>query len=128
MFQSIIIAVTTVIAVILWAEKTRNYFIGSKRKGKYCRQDKNGHYSKTGYFCALSKCENITEETVMSCFEKPKITEEDLQELFALGIWNSDGQQFFRQNLLGKAMTFTELDNYLKQLPIEHPEYINERD
>lgn len=61
----------------------------------------------------------------MSSFEKPKVTEDNLKELFALGIWNDAGKQYLRQNLLGKAMTWAELDNYLKQLPNDHPEFIN---
>lgn len=62
----------------------------------------------------------------MNCFEKPKITEDDLEQLFSIGVWNDAGMQYLRQNLLGKAMTWTELDNYLKPLPNEHPEYIDQ--
>lgn len=116
-----------------WAAKTRNDIIswvfspeGNCCECKHCGRDDSGRYSDTGYFCALSKCYNITEATVMNCFERPKITEADLNELFALGVWNDAGKQYLRQNLLGREMTWTELDNYLKQLPYEHPEFISE--
>ena len=61
----------------------------------------------------------------MNCFEKPNVTEGDLQELFAPGIWTKEGQQCIRQTILGKAMTFTELDQFLKNVPNEHPDYID---
>lgn len=136
MFLLVVIAIIVIVVIVrgkgYWAAKTRNSVIswatgaeGNCYEYKHCRKDDSGRYSTTGYFCALSKCDHITESTVMNCFEKPKITEEDLKELFALGIWNESGKQYLRQNLLGKAMTWTELDNYLKQLPIDHPEYIN---
>lgn len=133
----VIVVAVIVIAVIIkgngyWAAKTRNNIIswatnaqGNCCECKHCRKDDSGRFSNTGYYCALSKCENITESTVMNCFEKPKITEEDLKELFSLGIWNESGKRFIRANLLGKAMTWTEINNYLKQLPIDHPEFIN---
>ena len=136
MFWIILIA----IIVIIYIVKGNGYFAARARNSikawaiakegychecKHCVKDETGQRSRTGYFCALSKCQNITEETRMNCFEKPKITEEDLQALFDLGIWNDAGKQFLRSNLLGKAMTWTELDNYLKQLPIDHPEFIS---
>ena len=62
---------------------------------------------------------------MMKCYERPRISEADLNELFTVGIWNESGKQFLRQNLLGKSMSWTELDEYLKQLPKEHPEFIN---
>lgn len=116
-----------------WAAKTRNDIIsylfcteGYCCECKHCRRDNSGRYSATGYFCALSKCYNITEATVMNCFEKPVITMDDLNELFTLGVWNDAGMQYLRQTLLGRSMTWTELDNFLKQLPYEHPEFISE--
>lgn len=133
----IILIVAIVIVVLIkgngyWAAKTRNdiksWATGAEGKCcecKNCREDDSGRYSDTGYFCTISKCDNITETTVMNCFEKPKITEEDLNELFSLGVWNESGKQFLRQKLLGKAMTWTELDEYLKQLPNEHPDFID---
>lgn len=136
MFLILIIAVIVIIVIVkgngYWAAKTRNSIIswatgakGNCCECKHCRKDDTGRYSNTGYFCALSKCNNITESTVMNCFEKPKITEDDLNVLFDLEIWNDDGKQYLRQNLLGKAMTWTELDNYIRQLAKEHPEFIN---
>lgn len=136
MFLLLVIAVIVIVVIVkgngYWAAKTRNSVVswatgaeGNCCECKHCRKDDTGRYSTTGYFCVLSKCNNITESTVMNCFEKPKVTEEDLKELFALGIWNDAGKQYLRQNLLGKAMTWTELDNYLTQLPHDHPEFIN---
>ncbi len=61
----------------------------------------------------------------MPCFEKPKVTEDDLRELFTLGVWTSNGQNFIRNSILGEKMTFTELDAFLTKLAEEHPEYTN---
>lgn len=91
---------------------------------KHCCRDDELQYSKTGFFCALSRCENIDEETMMDCVVKPTITENDLQELFALKIWTVSGEQYIRNQLLGKKMTFAELDSFLSQLPKTHPEFI----
>ncbi|MDO4343416.1 MAG: hypothetical protein Q4C50_01310 [Eubacteriales bacterium] len=92
---------------------------------KHCRKDTSRRYSDTDWFCSLSKCHHITPETRMNCFEKPKVTEEDLQELFTLGVWTKEGQQYIRQTILGKAMTFSEVDQVLKDIPNKHPEYID---
>lgn len=93
---------------------------------KYCCRDDIGKYSDTGYFCRLSNCKNITESTKMRCFEMPTVTEDDLKELFDLGIWNNEGKEYLRNTLLNKKMTFRELDDYLTKLPLEHPEFIDE--
>lgn len=92
---------------------------------KYCVYDPNNRYSDTDYFCRMSKCNYITPETKMPCFEKPKVTEDDLRELFALGIWTSNGQNYIRNSIFGEKMTFTELDAFLTKLAEEHPEYID---
>lgn len=138
MLWIILIAVVVIVIVVIvkgkgyWAAKTKNSITswatganGNCIECKHCRKDDSGRYSHTGYFCTLSKCNNITESTVMNCFEKPKVTEDDLKELFTLGIWNDAGKQYLRRNLLGRSMTWNELNNYLKQLPNEHPEFIN---
>ena len=133
------IALIIVIAVIvkgkgLWAARTRNSIISwaTGQEGlccecKHCRHDPSRRFSDTDYYCSISKCKHITEETKMRCFEKPKVTEGDLQELFKLGIWTELGKQYIRKSILGKAMTWTELDDFLKQLPIGHPEYIDQK-
>ena len=91
---------------------------------KHCCTDKNFQYSKTGYFCRLSRCSNITENTVMDCKVIPSVTEEDLQELFKLKIWTLDGERYIRSQLLGKKMTFNDVDTFLKRIPQEHPTFI----
>lgn len=133
----IVIVLIIVVALIvkgngLWAARARNSTIswatgeeGLCCECKHCRKDSSRRFSDTGWFCSISKCEHITHETRMRCFEKPKITEDDLQELFVLGIWNEEGKQYIRQSLLGETMTWSELNAYLKKLPIEHPEYID---
>ena len=91
---------------------------------KHCCKDDNFQYSRTGYFCRLSRCEDITESTVMDCKVKPSVTEDDLQELFKLKIWTPEGERYIRGELLGKKMTFDEVDAFLKKIPQEHPEFI----
>jgi len=90
----------------------------------HCRKDASRKFSNTDYFCSLSRREDITDETRMQCFEKPKMTEQVLQEIFALGIWTKEGQQYIRQSILGRKMTFAELDQFMTKIPNEHPEYI----
>ena len=91
---------------------------------KHCCRDDDFRYSTTGYFCRLSRCEDVTENTVMDCRVKPTITEEDLKELYRLAIWTPAGEQYIRDRILGKKMTFDEVSAFLKQIPQEHPEYI----
>lgn len=91
---------------------------------KHCRRDDSGRYSETGYFCALSKCNHITEATKMNCFEPIKVDMEFLTELFSLEIWNDAGKQYIRQSLMGKQITWAALDTFLSQLAAEHPEFI----
>ncbi len=43
--------------------------------------------------------------------------------MFAIGIWTKEGQQCIRQTILGKAMTFSKLDQFLKNVPNKYPEY-----
>ena len=107
--------------IITWATGDEGYCC----ECKHCRKDTSRRFSKTDYYCSLFKCEDITPETYMHCFEKPKMTEEYLEELFELGIWNDKGKNYIRNNLLGKSMTFSELDEFMTRIPIEHPEYID---
>ena len=133
----IIVAAVVIFAVVkekgLWAARARNSIVSmaSGQNGlcsecRHCRKDTSHRFSNTDYFCSISKCNHITESTRMNCFEKPQITENDLNQLFSMGVWNGAGRQYLRQTLLGKAMTWTELDNYLKRLPHEHPEYMDQ--
>lgn len=132
--------VLIIAGVILWVIKADNYdaarirnsiaTFASPEKGlctecKHCIKDEALIHSDTGFYCRLSKAQNIDESTQMQCFEKPTVTETDLSELFSLGIWNEKGRQFIRESILGQKMTFTEVSNFLKTIPIEHPEYIN---
>lgn len=133
----IIIAIIIVCVVIakgngFWAAKTRNSVVSwaTGQEGfcidcKHCRHDSSMRYSDTEYVCVLSKCKNITPETRMNCFEKPKVTENDLQEIFKIGLWNDAGKQYIRQSLLGKAMVWSELDAFMKRIPYEHPEFMD---
>ena len=91
---------------------------------KHCRFDKSRRFSRTDFFCSLSRCKDITETTRMNCYEKPKVTEADLQQLFALGIWTNEGKRFIRQSILGKSMTYSDVDEFLTALPTKYPEYI----
>lgn len=93
---------------------------------KFCCSDKSHQFSNTDYFCRLSKCDYIDSSTVMNCVVKPTVTEQDLQELFKLGIWTASGKQYIRNQLLGKKMGFADVDEFLKRLPNEHPEYIDQ--
>ncbi len=139
MFWIIVIAIIVIIWIVkgngLLAAKTRNS-IHSWATGdeglccecKHCRIDSAHQYSRTGYFCALSKCQNITESTRMGCFEKPKVTDDDINTLFAnADIWTEFGKSYIRQSLVGRAMTWTEIDEFLKKIPREHPEYIDQK-
>ena len=92
---------------------------------KYCRRDTSHQFSNTDYFCVLSRCDHIADSTVMDCMIKPTISEEDLKELFALNIWTPEGKEYIRNSILGKVMSFSDVDAFLKELPVQHPEYIN---
>lgn len=107
--------------IISWATGDEGYCCYCK----HCKKDTSRRYSNTDWYCELYKCEDITPETYMHCFEKPKITEQDLQELFELGIWNEAGKEYIRKSILGRAMTFPELDEFMTKIPSEHPEYID---
>jgi len=93
---------------------------------KFCRRDETHQFSDADYFCALSKCAEITESTYMDCMVKPVVKEDDLKELFKLQIWTLSGEQYIRTQLLGKTMTYSEVDQFLKELPLSHPEFIRE--
>ena len=127
-----------VIAAILYAvfskvresfERAKNTVMGIEGNCVnccHCCVDEKCQISPTGYYCRLSKCENITPETVMPCMEKPKVTEGDLNELFALGIWNESGKQYIRNTILGERMLYEDVDEFLKRIPVEHPEFIDQ--
>ena len=132
-----VIIILIIIAIVIWiikgqgydAARLRNSFVswaageeGFCRECKYCIKDSN---SFTGHRCSIGKCENITDTTRMDCFEKPTVNENDLQELFSMGIWTYEGQQYIRNSILGKKMTFSELDEFLKEIPKKYPYYIN---
>lgn len=136
MFWLIVIA----IVVIFWLIKGKGYGAARARNSivswatgeqgrccecKHCVKDESHRFSKTDWYCSLSKCDSITDSTVMNCFEKPTVTEEDLKFLFDLGVWNASGQRYIRESLLGKKMTFSEVDAFLKEIPIKYPSYIN---
>ncbi len=112
--------------------KTRNSIISwaTDQEGicvdcRHCRYDVSMQLSNPEYFCILSKCKDITPETRMNCFEKPKVTEDDLQSIFKMGLWNDAGQRYIRQSLLGKAMVWAEVDTFMKKIPYEHPEFMD---
>lgn len=88
---------------------------------KHCYRDESGNW-----ICSLSKCNNISEDTRMKCFEKPTVTENDLKLLFDLGVWTQEGQNYIRESILGKKMTFSEIDEFLKEVPIKFPDYIDQ--
>lgn len=106
----------------------KSYFVGEQglcRECKHCVRDESRRFSDSEWVCRLSKCTHITEDTMMDCFEKPRVTEDDLNELFALGIWNDAGKRYLREMLLGKEMTFSELDAFLRELPKQYPHFID---
>ena len=141
MFWAFVILILIIIAVVIingfgyWGAKKRNdiieFFATDSHKCiecKHCSVDENGRFSETGYFCALSKCDNITEDTERKCFEKPKVIEKDIEEISSWNVLNDDGIQYLRQNLLGKSMTFTEVEEYLKELLTSHAEFKRNND
>ena len=109
-------------------DKTKNSLLGERGyclNCKYCLRDDARQYGNSTYFCRLSKCDDIEADTIMDCVEKPTVTEEDLQELYKLGIWNEAGKRYLREQLLGKKMGWKDIDEYLSKLPSVYPEYIN---
>lgn len=134
-----LIFLIVIIGVCVWLvqnskrklESAKNFLMGEKGyclDCKYCIRDDAKQYSDTGYFCRLSKCIGINETTVMDCMEKPTITEKDLEDLFDLDIWTQEGELYLRNSLLGKKMTFSEIDAFLTALPQEHPQYIKQKE
>lgn len=128
------------IVVIIWIIKGKGYDAARARNSivswatgeegychecKHCIKDTANQYSQTGWGCTIGKCDSITDNTRMNCFEKPTVTEDDLRELFSLGIWTTTGQEHIRQAILGKKMTFSELDAFLKELSKQYPHYID---
>lgn len=134
------VIIIVIIVIIFWvikgqgydAARAKNSLIswatgdeGFCRECKHCIKDSENKYSSTGLYCTIGKCAYITDTTRMNCFEKPTVTENDLQELFSLGVWTNEGQQYIRSSILGKKMTFSEIDEFLKELPQKYPHYIN---
>ena len=135
-----IILVAIAVAVVVWLVKGKGYGAARARNSivswatgeegyccecKHCIKDDAHRYSETGWYCSISKCDCINECTRMKCFEKPTVTEDDLRQLFALGVWTAAGQQFIRESILGKKMTFSEIDAFLKEIPSKYPHYID---
>ena len=122
-----IIIIIAVIAIAAWVSRGgwarfKNSCLGQKDfcyNCKYCVKGDNGRW-----FCRLSKCDSITEETFMDCCEKPIVTEDDLKELFQLEIWNEEGKNYIRQKMLGQNMGWLDIEAFLKRIPQEHPEYM----
>ena len=122
-----IIIIVAVIAIVAWVSRGgwarfKNDAVGQKDycyNCKYCVKNDSGVW-----ICRLSKCDVITEDTIMPCCEKPVITEDDLADLFELGIWNEEGKKYIRETMLGQQMGWFDIDAFLKKLPIEHPEFI----
>ncbi len=122
-----IILIIAVIVIAAWVSRGgwarfKNFFLGQKDycyNCKYCVKDNSGTY-----FCRLSKCNSIEEDTVMQCCEKPTITQSDLDDLFELEIWNEEGKSYIQQRCLGQKMGWYDIEAFLKKLPDEHPEYI----
>ncbi len=112
-----------------WLAKLKNDLVGQPGRCvdcKYCCKNSSRQYSDTDYFCRLSKCENITEETRSNCVEKPKITEADINNLFSeVDIWTPAGKEYIRRSLVGETMSWNDIDQFLTKLPKEHPEYID---
>lgn len=107
-------------------EKAKNSFVSEKgycMECKHCIKDEYCERSRTGYFCRLSNCENITEDTIMNCVEKPTVTEDDLKTIFDTGIFNGDGQTHVRNEILGRKMSYIDFDKYLSELHTRHPEF-----
>lgn len=134
----IIILIILVYVVVkekgLWAARTRNSIVTwlSPEKGlcsdcRHCRKDESHRFSDADWFCSLSKHEHITPETRMQCCEKPKLQEADLKDLFSMGVWTGAGQEYIRKSLLGRSMGWSEINKFLAQVPIEHPEYIDQK-
>lgn len=132
--------VVAVIAVIIWIIKGNGYDAARARNSivswatgeegychecKHCVKDCEHRFSQADWYCTIGKCDGITENTRMNCFEKPTVTEDDLRELFSLGVWTTAGQQYIRDSILGKKMTFSEVDSFLKELPQKYPHYID---
>ena len=130
-----LLLIVGIIILIVWLLKSDSYNAARIRNSvttwasgdeglcnecKHCYRDDSGNWT-----CSLSKCNNITEQTRMKCFEKPTVNENDLKILFDLGVWTEDGQEYIRQSILGKKMTFSEIDEFLKKIPSKFPNYIN---
>lgn len=123
------------IIVVIWLAKGKSYDAARARNSviswatnqegfccecKHCVKDESHQFSNTDYYCSISKRSNITETTRMNCFEKPTVTEEDLTALFELGLWNEKGEEYIKNSLLFKKMTFSEIDEFLTNLPDEY--------
>lgn len=130
-----LLLIIAAIGVIVWlvkgnslgAARARNSVVSWATGDEgFCNECKHCYRNESDdWVCSLSKCNNITEQTRMKCFEKPTVTENDLQLLFDLGVWTEEGQNYIRQSILGKKMTFSEIDDFLKEIPVNFPNYID---
>lgn len=130
-----IIFIVIVCGIIYWgtgelkrkAEGAKNFIMGERGHCVdciHCVYDQSQRFSSTNYFCRLSKCTNITDETVMDCMEMTTVTEEDLDEFMKLDLWTPEGCVYIRESLLGKKMGWTGVNEFMTRLPQEHPEYM----
>lgn len=119
------------IVVVIWIARGKSYDSARIKNSligqpgfccdcKHCVKDDSHRFSNTDYYCAISKCYDITKNTKMDCVEKPTVTEEDLTTLFEMGLWNEKGKEYIRNSLLFKQMTFSEIDEFLTNLPSEY--------
>lgn len=130
-----IIFILIVCGLIYWGtgelkrktESAKNFFVGQRGHCvdcKYCAYDPSHRFSSTNFFCRLSKCSNITDDTIMDCMEMTTITEEDLDEIMKLDLWTAEGCEYIRKSLLGQKMGWTGVNEFLTGIPREHPEYL----
>ncbi len=134
------IILVIIVAIIVWIVKGKGYDAARARNSivswatgeegfchecKHCVRDAEHRYSQADWYCTIGKCNYIDENTRNNCFEKPTVTEEDLRELFSLGIWTVAGQNYIRDSILGKKMTFSEVDDFLKEVPKKFPQFID---
>lgn len=130
-----IIFILIVCGLIYWGtgelkrkvESAKNFIVGERGHCvdcKYCVCDPSHQFSSTNFFCRLSKCNNITDDTIMDCMEMTTITEEDLNEIMKLDLWTPEGRAYIRESLLGKKMGWTGVNEFMTRLPQQHPEFM----
>ena len=109
------------------AESAKNFIMGERGHCvdcKYCKYDPEKQLSSTGYFCGLSKCNNITDDTIMDCMEIATVTAEDVAEILKLDLWTIEGRVYIKNSLIGKKMGWTGVNEFMSRIPKEHPEYM----